>query len=88
MPCSTTTPSAAKPTRDDIIRLVGDVDDATVMAIEATRATYVEIEKAVKWASGNAEQLGKAGRQLSAHAEAVYNILLTHPSFAPPERER
>ncbi len=88
MPRSTTTPGAAKPTHDDIIHLVGEIDDATVMAIEATRATYVEIEEAVKWASGNAEELGKAGRQLSAHAEAVYNILLTDPSFAPPDRER
>ncbi len=77
-----------RPTHDDIVHLVGDVDDATVVAIEATRATHTEIEEAVKWASGDAEQLGKAGRQLSAAAEAVYNILLTDPSFGPPERER
>lgn len=80
--------SVSKPTRDEIVHLVGDVEDATVMAIEATQATYVEIEEAVKWANGDAEQLGKAGRPLSGPAEAVYNILLTDPAFAPPERER
>lgn len=81
-------PSVAKPARDDIIHLVGDVDDATIVAIEATAATHAEIGEAVKWASGDAEQLGKAGRPLSGPAEAVYNILLADPTFAPPDRER
>ncbi|HTY65638.1 MAG TPA: hypothetical protein VMH36_03240 [Alphaproteobacteria bacterium] len=89
MPVKSSRPlSVSKPTHDDIIHLVGDVEDATVMAIEATRATYVEVEEAVKWATGDAEQLGKAGRPLSGPAEAVYNVLLTDPAFAPPGRER
>lgn len=81
-------PSVSKPTRADIVHLVGDVEDATLAAIEATRATYAQIGEAVKWATGDAEQLGKAGRTLSAPAEAVYNILLTDPAFTPAERER
>ena len=80
--------SAAKPAHDDIIHLVGDVEDATIVAIEATRASHAEIGEAVKWATGDAEQLGKAGRALSGPAEAVYNILLSDPAFAPLDRER
>ena len=80
--------NTTRPTHDDIIRLVGDVDDATAAAIEAARATYIEIEEAVKFASGDAEQLGKAGRPLSAAAEEVYNILLTDPAFSPADRDR
>ena len=75
-------------TRDEIAHLVGDVEDATVAAIEATGATYREVDEAARWAAGDAERLGKAGRTLSAMAHAVYNILLSEPSFGPPARER
>ncbi len=75
-------------TRADVTSLAGDLDDATVAAVIATKATYVEIEEAVKWASGDAEQLGKSGRDLSPAAEAVYDILMADPTFEPPDADR
>ncbi len=75
-------------THADVTHLTGDIDDATVAAILATKASYVEIEEAVKWASGDAEQLGKSGRGLSPAAEAVYDILMADPTFEPPESDR
>lgn len=75
-------------TRDAIVHLVGDLDDAIVAAIEATGAAPHDVEDAARWAAGDAEQLGNAGRPLSAAAQAVYDILSTEPSFSPPERDR
>lgn len=75
-------------TRDDIIHLVGDADDALVTAIIQTGATYVEVEEAVKWASGDAEDLGKEEREFSLAAEAVYDILASDPAFLGVDRDR
>ena len=81
-------PSPTAVTHADVTRLAGDLDDATVAAVLATKATYVEIEEAVRWAAGDAEQLGKSGRQLSPAAEAVYDILTADLTFEPPEADR
>lgn len=70
-------------THADVIHLAGDIDESAVAAIVATNATYNEIAEAVKWAEGDAEQLGKSGRELSPAAEAVYDILIADPVFAP-----
>lgn len=75
-------------TRADVLHLAGDLDDAAVAAILATQATYLEIEEAVRWAAGEAEQLGKSGRALSPAAAAVYDILSSDPAFTPPDRDR
>lgn len=83
-----TAKSSPPVTRADVVHLAGDVDDATVAAILGTNASYTEIEEAVRWAGGDAEQLGKAGRGLSPAAEAVYDILTSDPTFSPPDRDR
>jgi hypothetical protein len=68
-------------THKDVLQLAGDLDDATVVAILKTGASYVEIEQAVKWLTGDAEDLGKQGRVPSSAASAVYDILMTDPAF-------
>ena len=70
------------PKHADVVHLVGDLDETAITAILATKASYVEIEEAVKWATGDAEQLGKSGRALSPSAEAVYDILMADPAYA------
>lgn len=84
----TTSPEGSStPTREQIIDLVGDVDDATVMAILRTGASYLEVEEAARRASGEATAaVGPA--PLSGPATAVYEILLTEPDFAPPANDR
>jgi len=72
---------------DDVIHTVGDVDETVVSAIIATGAAYIDVEEAVKWATGDAEQLGKSGRGLSPAGQAVYDILMADPAYAP-EAER
>lgn len=76
--------SSSAPTRDQIISLIGDVDDATVVAILGTGASYVEIEEAARWAGG--EAIAAIERvPLSRAASAVYDILVTLPAFAASE---
>ncbi|GEM_PF-2312503 len=80
------TPPAHAPktlSRDDLVHLVGDLDDTALSAILETGASYVEVEEAVKAVIGNAEDLARLRRALSARAEAVYDILMTEPAFLP-----
>ena len=37
----------------------------------------------MKWATGDAEQLGITGHELSSAAEVVYDILMADPAYAP-----
>jgi hypothetical protein len=75
-------------THDDIVHLAGDLEDAVISAILQAGATYREVEEAVKWATGDAEALGKEGRQLGAAAKVVYDILVSDPVFLGIRRER
>lgn len=79
--------NTSPPSHAEVASLVGDVDDSVIAAIVGTGATYLEIEEAVKWATGEAEELGKSGHVLSPAAAAVYDILMADPSYEP-EAER
>lgn len=70
-------------TRDDVVRVVGDVEDATIAALLATGASYLELEQAVMWANGDGDHLGKAGHPLTGKAAQAYDILLSDPAFQP-----
>ena len=75
--------STLPPTHAEVIHLVGDLDDGVIASILATKASYVEIEEAVKWATGDAELLDKQARAMSPAVEAVYDILMADPAYAP-----
>jgi hypothetical protein len=84
---------AAKPpspalTREDVIHLLGELDDAVLAAILRTGATYAELEEAQIRALGDAADLGKEGHEPSPAAEAVYEILMRDPTFLEMERDR
>jgi hypothetical protein len=75
-------------TREDVIHLLGELDDAVLAAILRTGATYAELEAAQIRALGDAADLGKEGHELSPAAAAVYDILMRDPTFLELERER
>jgi hypothetical protein len=84
----TTKPSASPAlTRENLAHLVGNLNDAVMMAILRTGATYQDIEEAVEWTAGDAEALRRERRRLSPAAEAVYEILMSDPGFLSSERE-
>jgi hypothetical protein len=62
-------------TKDELLHLVGKVDDATLMEILALSPTFAEVEEAVLWAEGEADALAKSGHNLNGKAARVFEIL-------------
>ena len=75
-----------KLSKDEVVRLVGDVADETVIAIIATGASAEEIEAAVQWYASADDVMGKSGKSLTGPAAAVYDILAAEE--AEDDRER
>lgn len=79
--------TSAKPamaTRDDWLRLVGDVDERKVLDILALRPTVAEIEQAALWAAGDGDVLAKRGHSLTGTAAEVLDILTADQEEEPP----
>jgi hypothetical protein len=80
---------AAPPDRETILGLVGEIDDAAVLAIQKTGATYVEVEEAARWAAGETtDPVERKRHPLTGPAAAVYDILVTEPELEPPPDDR
>jgi hypothetical protein len=78
-------PQRARPSHDEIISLVGDLDDAVIAAILDTGASYAEIEQAARWAGAGLEEPKPNAHGLSLLAEKVYDILIADPNFVGEE---
>jgi hypothetical protein len=74
-------PQPVRPSHDEIISLVGDLDDAVIAAIFETGASYAEIEQAARWAGAELEEPKPNSHGLSLVAEKVYDILVADPNF-------
>ena len=72
-------------THDDVVHLVGDLEDATIAAVLATGATYAEIEQALKWSGGAREEPRLNAEGLTPIAELVCDILLADPNYVGNE---
>lgn len=79
------TPQPQHLTHDDVVKLVGDLDDSVIAAILASGASYVEIEQALKWAGAGVEYPQLNSQGLTPTAERVFSILIADPSFAEDE---
>ncbi len=62
-------------TRDDVERVVGDVDETTILEILALQPTLAEFEEAAVWSRGEGDTIGKAGHTLSGVSAQVFDIL-------------
>ncbi|MDH3701930.1 MAG: hypothetical protein OEU46_11490 [Alphaproteobacteria bacterium] len=71
---------------DDVVRLVGDLEDAKVAEILAIAPTLEELEEAVAWAEAESDVMGESGKSLSGAAARVYEILMTRKDFGEDER--
>ena len=74
----------ATASRDDLLSIVGHIDERKVLDILALRPTIAEIEEAAVWATGNGDVLGKAGRPLSGTAADIFDILTADEEEEPP----
>ena len=73
-------------TRDEIHRIVGELDDERAAAIVATGADAAQLEEARLWAQGESDAMGEERKSLSGPVAAVYEILIANREFADNER--
>jgi hypothetical protein len=69
--------------RDDLIRILGETDDAKIVEILALKPTLPEVEEAAMWAAGNGDVLAKSGRPLGRVAAAIVAILTADEEEEP-----
>jgi hypothetical protein len=70
---------------DDIRRILGDLDDAKLLAITALRPTIIDVEQASLCLSGDPDVFG-AGQPLSGVAGDIIAILTADEEDEPPAR--
>ncbi len=71
-------------TRDDLLRLVGDIDERKVLEILALHPTVSEVEEAALWAGGDGDVLAKRGHPLHGTVAGVVDILAADEEEEPP----
>ena len=71
-----------KLTRDEVIRVLGRVNDAKIAAIIASGASLRELEQAAAWALGESDILGKLPDHASPAMARVYDILTAEEKLA------
>jgi hypothetical protein len=76
----------AAATHDDLLRIVGDIDERDALEILALHPTIAEIEEAAVWAVGNGDVLAKTGRPLTGIAAEIFEILTADEEEPPPIR--
>jgi len=62
-------------TRDDLLRLLGDVDERKVLDILALKPAIDEIERAARRSVGDGDILAEEDRPLTAAASTVLDVL-------------
>jgi hypothetical protein len=83
----TTLATKQKPlTHDDVVHIVGDLEDAKVARILAIAPTIEELEEAVAWAEAESDVMGELEKQLGGSAARVYDILMTRKEYGEEER--
>lgn len=70
--------------RADLVHLVGDIDDVQLTQILSLEPSMAEIEEAVLWIGGEADELAKSGRALTGKAAAIFEILAADLEEEPP----
>jgi len=66
---------ATHPSREDLHRILGELDDVKATAILDLKPSVAELEEAALWATGAGEPLGKEGRPLAGVVAEIVEIL-------------
>lgn len=71
---------------DDVLRILGDIDERKALDILALRPSLADVEEAAVWISGDGDVLGKSGRPLTAIAAQIIDIIAADEDEPPPMR--
>lgn len=74
-------------THDQVVALVGDLEDAKVAEILSTGATLRDLEEAIAFAEAETDVMGEMERRLGEPATHIYRILMTRKE-TEPDRDR
>lgn len=81
-------PAMAKASRDDLIRIAGDLEDDKIVDILALKPTVSELEQAVLWAEGEGDVLARKGHQLVGVVAGIVDVLTADEDDEPePPRQ-
>lgn len=74
-------------THDQVLALVGDLEDAKIAEILRTGATARDLDEAIAWAESESDVMGEMEKRLGEPASHVYRILMTRKEVEP-DRDR
>lgn len=70
---------------DDVIRVLGEIDDASIIEILALTPTLNDLEQAAIWAAGDGDVLAKQGHPLTGVVADIVDILTVYEEEPPPK---
>lgn len=70
-------------THDDVVSLVGDLDDAEIATILATGATVRDLDEAIAWAEAESDAMGALEKRLGEPVAGIYRILVARKETEP-----
>lgn len=70
--------------RDDVIRVLGEIDDATIIAILSLKPTLNDLEQAAMWSAGSGDVLAKQGHPLTGVVADIVDLLTVDEEEPPP----
>jgi len=72
--------------RQEVQRILGDIDDVKVVKILALNPSLNDVEEAAAWLIGNGDFLAKNGHALTGSANAIVELLARDEEEPSPER--
>ena len=75
-----------QPSRSDLTRILGDLDDAQISEILTLHPTLAEVEQAALWAEGEGEVLSASGHTLSGVVAEIVDIVTADEEDEEPPR--
>jgi hypothetical protein len=69
---------------DDVRRILGEIDDATLIEIMALKPTMNDLEEAAVWAVGDGDILAKQGRPGGGVVADIVDLLTADEEEPPP----
>jgi hypothetical protein len=72
--------------RDDVRRILGDIDDAKFIEILGLHPSLSDLEQAAMWAAGDGDFLAKSGHPLVGVGAEIVDILIVDEDEEEPPK--